>query len=150
MAFAPYKEGQGIWVRGVMATTVFLVAMYSALRLNDWLLVEAPGGLFGVFAGKKVEILFGWTLDLRLVPVAVLLIGFLGVGVWAYNYPRFVDFLVETENELKTRVTWPTRKELFSASTVVVLAVIMIAVWVLVSDWFFIVVLRQFIYRKLY
>ena len=146
MALAPYKEGQGIWVRGVMATTVFVVALYSAFRMYDWLVFAQGSVLAELFADKWVVPVIGWTLDLRLVPVGVLLFGFLGVGIWAYNYPKFVDFLIETENELRTRVTWPTRKELFNASTVVVVAVVVIAGWVLVSDWFFILILRKVIY----
>ena len=86
---------------------------------------------------------FGWTRDFRLVPIAVMLIVFLGFGVWAYNYPKFVDFLVETENELRTRVTWPTRKDLINASTVVVGAVVVIGIWVLISDWLFIFIFRK-------
>jgi preprotein translocase subunit SecE len=147
MALAPYKEGQGIWVRGVMATTVFVVALYAAFRLYDWLLVE-PNSFLGFLVQDKWVVPFiGWTLDLRLVPVAVLLFGFLGFGVWAYNYPRLVDFLVETENELRSRVTWPTKKELVNASTVVIVVAVVIGVWVLVSDWFFILLLRRGIYR---
>ena len=147
MAFRAYKEGQGIWARGVMATTVFVLALYSAFRLYDYLLVEQTSWLSFLVQGKWVVPVIGWSLDLRLIPVAVLLVGFLGFGVWAYNYPKFVDFLIDTENELRNRVTWPSRKELVNASTVVVVAVVVIAVWVLVSDRIFWWVLRKNIYQ---
>ncbi len=145
MAFGAYKEGQGIWVRGVMATTIFVVALYAAFRMYDWLYVE-EGGLFKFLQGSY-DLPIGWTLDMRLIPVGVLLAGFLGFGMWAYNYPKFVDFLIDTENELRTRVTWPTRKELVHASTVVVVAVVLIAIWVLFSDWVFVMALRKGIYK---
>ncbi len=149
MAFTMYKEGQGIWARGIMASATFVVAVYAGFRLYDWLLME-PGAMWNIFQHRVTVPGLGWVLDARIIPVAVLLVGFLGFGVWAYNYPKFVDFLVETENELVTRVTWPTRKELISASTVVVFATVLIAAWVLLCDVGLTVVLREFIYRRLF
>lgn len=147
MAFTTYKEGQGIWARGLMASAVFVVAVYASFRLYDWLLME-PGAFWGLLSHRMAVPGIGWVLDTRLIPVAILLIGFLGFGVWSYNHPKFVDFLVETENELVTRVTWPTHKELVNASTVVVFATLIIAAWVLLCDVFFTWTLREFIYRK--
>lgn len=147
MAHTVYKEGQGIWARGVMASTVFVVAVYAGFRIHAWLLME-PGALWNIFQHRVTVPFLGWVLDTRLIPVAILLVGFLGFGVWAYNYPKFVDFLVETENELRTRVTWPTRKELVNASTVVVFATLLIAVYVLLCDSFFTVALRNLVYEK--
>jgi len=146
MAYTVYKEGQGIWARGVMASTVFVVAIYAGFRVRDWLLMEL-GAFWGFFDHRVTVPFLGWVLDTRLIPVAVLLIGFLGFGVWAYNHPKFVDFLVETENELTTRVTWPTRKELVNASTVVVFTAVLIAVYVLLCDSFFTTVLRNWVYK---
>lgn len=142
MAFTTYKEGQGIWARGVMASIVFLVAimgsfsLYNFLKFSDWM----PDS-------RTVLPVVGWTLDLCLLPVGVVLVVSLAFGVWAYNHPRFVDFLCETENELRTRVTWPARKELLNASAVVVVTTVLIAVWVLLSDVVFVQVLRHGIYR---
>ena len=148
MAFlTPYKEGQGTWARGTMATVIFIVALYSAFRLYDWLLVDPNSALGVLVQGRYVVPGIGWTLDLRLIPVGLLLVGFLGFGVWAYNHPSFVDFLIDVENELRTRVTWPTRKELINASTVVIVAVFLIAVWVLLSDFVSLKILRRGIYR---
>ncbi len=146
----PYKEGQGVWARGFMATVIFVVALYSAFRLYDWLLVEPDSFLGWLVQGRWVVPGLGWSLDLRLIPVGLLLVAYLGFGVWAYNNPKFVDFLIETETELRTRVTWPTKKELVNASAVVIITVVLIAVWVLISDAVFAVVLRKWVYRKLF
>ena len=145
MALTGYKEGQGIWARGIMATIIFIVAVYAAFKLYDFLVIEVEpdSWLHNIVSFQWTMPFVGWTIDFRLIPIAVMLVTFLGFGVWAYNYPKFVDFLVETENELRTRVTWPTRKDLVNASTVVVGAVIVIGVWVLISDWLFIFIFRQ-------
>lgn len=47
----------------------------------------------------------------------------LAIGVWVsyrvVNIPRFADFLIAVEAEMN-KVSWPTRTELFRASTVVI------------------------------
>jgi preprotein translocase subunit SecE len=49
--------------------------------------------------------------------------GVLAIGVWVsfrvVNIPRFADFLIAVEAEMN-KVSWPTRTELFRASTVVI------------------------------
>ena len=73
MAHTVYKEGQGIWARGIMASTVFVVAVYAGFRVYDWLLME-PGAMWNIFQHRMTVPFLGWVLDTRLIPVAILLI----------------------------------------------------------------------------
>ena len=53
-----------------------------------------------------------------------------------FNRPKTADFLIETENELKNKVTWPSRKEEISASVVVVVTVLILSVFIFGVDYF--------------
>ncbi|MGA1778858.1 MAG: preprotein translocase subunit SecE, partial [Planctomycetota bacterium] len=48
--------------------------------------------------------------------------------------PKLTDFLIETESELKNKVTWPTRKETTNNSVVVVVTCVIFAVWISMAD----------------
>lgn len=54
----------------------------------------------------------------------------LAAGVWVsyriVNMPAFADFLIAVEAEMN-KVSWPTRAELFRASTVVLIFIFMLA-----------------------
>jgi preprotein translocase SecE subunit len=118
-----YKEGQGKWGRGVLAFTVGLGALYAVVSLHDML--------------PAVEKLtpFGWSVDYRFLIEGPLLIAAVMFGVWLFNHQSTVDFLIDTENELKSKVVWPTRKEEVNASIVVVTTVIIIMAYILLVDF---------------
>jgi preprotein translocase SecE subunit len=109
-----YKEGQGKWTRGLLAFVVALGAIYAVASLHEAL----P-------ARDRLTIpLLNWSLDYRFIFEGPILIGALAIGVWLFNRPRTADFLIDTENELKNKVTWPSKKEEINASLVVVLTVL--------------------------
>jgi preprotein translocase SecE subunit len=49
------------------------------------------------------------------------------------NYPRFVDFLIDTENELK-KVSWASRRQVMSESIVVLATVVIVGLFVFTVD----------------
>src|SRR5206468_3775965 len=49
------------------------------------------------------------------------------------NYPKFVDFLIDTENELK-KVSWASRQQVISESIVVVATVLIVGIYVFMID----------------
>jgi len=59
------------------------------------------------------------------------------IGVWvAYrvvNIPRFADFLIAVEAEMN-KVSWPTKTELFRASTVVIVVMFGLAATLYLYD----------------
>jgi preprotein translocase subunit SecE len=86
------------------------------------------------FAALAIVVVLGaWRIgtygDTALARLGVpLIIGF--VGLWLsfrlVNLPRFADFLIAVEAEM-SKVSWPTRKELFRGSAVVIVTIVVLA-----------------------
>ena len=59
------------------------------------------------------------------------------LGVWfsfrLVNVPRFADFLIAVEAEMN-KVSWPTRKELFRSSIVVIVVFLLLTAVLFVYD----------------
>jgi len=123
VAWRIYKEGQGKWLRGSLATIVALGGIFAVRSLHNQL-----GPLRFSIPG------INWQFDGRLFIEAPLLIAVLAWGVYLYNKPKVVDFLIDTENELKNRVTWPSKKEELNASIVVVVTVVITMFFIFTAD----------------
>lgn len=84
-----------------------------------------------------------WTLSVRMLsefadPVRIGVPAVLGaIGAWmAYrivNYPQFADFLIDVEVEL-TKVSWPSKDELWRATLVVLLVMFLLSATLLAYD----------------
>jgi len=129
MSFRLYKEGQGIWARGALATPAGVTGLYATTSFYGWL--EGT-----TWASKTLFTLpfFDWDVRLQSVAALLILLPFVLGGVWLYNRPKLTDFLIETESELKNKVTWPTRKETTNNSVVVVVTCVIFAVWISMAD----------------
>jgi preprotein translocase SecE subunit len=130
VAWRIYKEGQGKWLRGSMAALIFLGAVIGVRNLHL---------LLGRLTAKTTFVIPGinWQLDWRFLVDAPVLILVLVWAVVLYNKPKLVEFLIETENELKNRVTWPTKKEEINASVVVVITVVIMMMFIFGIDQVF-------------
>jgi preprotein translocase SecE subunit len=118
-----YKEGQGKWARGLLVIAIMLGAIFALRQLHDYM---QPG---------TVPIpLIGFELDWRFLVHGPLLIGAAVLSYWLFNRPRTADFLIDTESELKNKVTWPSQKEEVNASIVVVVMVLILAVFIFFFD----------------
>ncbi|MGQ9589186.1 MAG: preprotein translocase subunit SecE [Planctomycetota bacterium] len=119
-----YKEGQGKWARGLLAFVVGITAIYAAVSLHnslpEWGQTQLP--------------FVRWSFEYRFLVTGPFLVAALVFGVWIFNHPPVVDFLIDTENELKTKVTWPTKTEALNASVVVVVTVAVLGAIVLLVD----------------
>ena len=124
--FEIYKRGQGTVARWLTAGGLGALAAFGAYELQDWLSgrITAPITLAGT--GISVSVLIS---GLAFVAAAVL-IGLL------VNQPRFVDYLIMSEVELR-KVSWPTRDELRRQTTVVIITVVFFALVLLVADTVF-------------
>ena len=133
-----YKEGQGKWARNSVAVAIALFAIFASTGMYETLPdpaseVEIEGSIWDRwFAVRSMWVKY--SLDYRFVLGGPALIAMLVFGVWQYNHPRWADFLIDTENEMKNRVAWPSRKEHLNASIVVVVAVFIIGGFVYFLD----------------
>ena len=126
MAWRIYKEGQGKLLRGSLAFLVGVGAIAFVMSLY---------GLMGALRFRMPGL--NWQLDATWLILAPILILILGWGVWLYNNQRVVDFLIETEQELKNKVTWPSKKEEINASLVVVITVLIMMGFIFGADALF-------------
>ena len=120
MAFRIYKPGQGRYVRTATGVLLGLWGIYGCSALSNALSDsgELPGFLKPIFLGQAVTYS-------QVVPVAVF-IALVLVVVWFLNWPKFADFLIETEIEM-ARVAWPGRNAVIGSSVVVVVTVVVMS-----------------------
>jgi len=140
MSFRLYKEGQGKWARGALSATLFVVGLVAAINTYEWL----KGNDWG--SEPLVQISQLSFLNMQNISAGLVFVPFLLAGIWYYNQHRVSDFLIETENELENKVTWPTRPETTKNSFVVVVTCLVIMSWVWLADKFFEQVIG-FVYR---
>jgi len=115
-AGAIYKSRQGRIVRQLTCLAIWLT-----IWLGAWQLHETMGsGLYG---------LTDWRYALP--------IGLAAAGMWfAYrlvNWPKFADFLISVEAEM-TKVSWPSKSELYRASMVVIFTMALMALLLFAYD----------------
>ena len=102
-----YKKGQGTTARWIAAIGMLALAGFGTYELHDSLSNVATATLAGI-------------------PWSILISGLVFVGAavltgWLINLPKFVDYLIMSEIELR-KVSWPTREELKRQTTVVIIA----------------------------
>ena len=121
-----YKEGQGKWSRGLLVTIVMLGAIFALRQIHD-----------SLKGGNVLIPLINFELDYRFLIHGPLLILAAIFSYWLFNRPATADFLIDTESELKNKVTWPSQKEEVNASIVVVVTVLLVAVLIFFIDKLF-------------
>jgi len=130
MAVEFYKPDGARASRGLTALSLGTLLLYGVSSLHDEL---AEGWWMTPFQG------FGEILgeEFPLAPrtfVAVAMILAVGAFVhWLCNYAKYVDFLIETEAELK-KVTWASWAEVQSSSIIVVIVTVVFAIYTFSVD----------------
>ena len=129
-----YKEDQGKISRVILVTVIMLGAVFALNQLHGFLgantgddrnlqgLIDEQGRLKGV------------GIDWRYLVHAPLILLASLFAFRQFNRPKTADFLIETENELKSKVTWPSRKEEVNATIVVVVAVLILSIFIFGVD----------------
>ncbi len=112
--FGLYKPNQGRVVRQVTFFMVGLLGFLAAWEIQR-------SGWFGALGNASY--------------LAMIFIG--AVGVWfgyrVVNYSVFADFLIAVEAEMN-KVSWPTRRELWNASVVVMFVIFSMAAFLFLFD----------------
>lgn len=112
-----YKRNQGRLTRQLT-----VLALWGVIFLGCYVLSTGPLGDF-----QNPWIRIG-------IPTLIA-----AIGAWfAYrvvNYPRFADFLVSVEAEM-AKVSWPGRDELYRATVVVIVFMVLLAVVLFGFDYF--------------
>lgn len=132
-----HKPGQGVFVRrfamGALSIIVITggMAFYRWLVNSNWRWLQWPKSLLSGYStpipllNQKIDLAFvtSWALT--------------GLGLfWLYRFlskPSRVDFLVDTEEELK-KVTWPSWREAKNASIIVLIFICFLAAYLLIAD----------------
>ena len=115
MAFQIHKPGQGRYARISCGVLMALLAAYGCQALSGTL--SDAGEFFSLF-GNPVYYF-------QAVPLIVFLV-LVVATVWLLNWPKFADFLIETEIEMG-RVAWPTRRAVVGSSVVVIVTVLIMS-----------------------
>ncbi|MBN1437590.1 MAG: preprotein translocase subunit SecE [Sedimentisphaerales bacterium] len=130
MALKFYKKGQGYYTRLGTAAGLGILSIYGCYALYNKLAVLLDDDYLGPVKGV-------WTQ--ALVPVVLLAI-FAWFIFKIVNTPKYADFMIATEGEMK-KVSWSSKKEIVSSTKVVIITVAIVAVLLAVVDhafaWFF-------------
>lgn len=109
-----YKPMQGRYARIYTAAGLGIVVALGLWRLYEILMSSSPMTRFGI--PTALGLVFGW-LIFRLV-----------------QYPPFVEFLIATEAEMN-KVSWTSREDLYRATSVVLVTVVLMSVFLFGVDW---------------
>ncbi|MHC5538591.1 preprotein translocase subunit SecE [Singulisphaera rosea] len=109
-----YKPMQGRYARIYTAAGLGIVVALGLWRLYEILMSNTPMTRFGI--PTALGLVFGW-LIFRLV-----------------QYPPFVEFLIATEAEMN-KVSWTSREDLYRATSVVLVTVVLMSVYLFGVDW---------------
>ena len=136
MALVLHKPNQGVYARAIAGVGGGIMAVFGAYQLHGALInlpAVAPGAKF------VVPITYGLLASLLIFAVlggAIALI-VTGAAIGVKKIDRFsaasVDFLIETEAELR-KVSWPSREELTGSTSVVVFVTIILGIYIVVVD----------------
>ena len=117
MALKIYKKGQGSIAR-LLAGGIAAVVCYRLGNEAFELLSKYMGVSEGIGIGMGV-----------IVCVASVLL----CGNYLLRKPKSVDYLIETELEMR-KVNWPTRKEVIASTGVVIAVVVVLATYIFLND----------------
>ena len=112
MPFGVFKRGQGKWSRGVAASALAAMGVWAALSTFRWI---------------DDYVYAKWYVP------GLILAGFLTLAYYLANRPKPANFLIDTEIEMK-KVTWPTPREVASATVVVIIVLLLMGAFLFGVD----------------
>ena len=109
MAFKIYKPGEGYWTRTLTWIGAGTLVLSGILYIWDQMSVIQTNTLY-------------WQGGMALAMVVV----FGSLLFWIMNKPRVAEFMIATEAEMK-KVNWPSKKEVYGSTIVVIGGTILLA-----------------------
>lgn len=124
------KPREGRWVRIVAYLSTVGLGIFAAVQLHQVPEIESRW-----YPAITTLTLIGKPFSLRPIffPSATLMLLVGVIAHFLYSKPRWADFLIETEGELR-KVSWPQRKEWVGSSIVVILVVTITALFLWACD----------------
>ena len=116
-----YKPNQGRIVRQVTFISIAILGLVAACEFSNSQMVFDFRRWLDLFEGFNyaVMLVFG--------------MAFVWLAFRAVNYPAFADFLIAVEAEMN-KVSWPTRKEMWRSSVVVIFVIFAMAAVLFLFD----------------
>ncbi|MBM4083158.1 MAG: preprotein translocase subunit SecE [Planctomycetes bacterium] len=137
MKLEAYKRGQGTYARAVTAAGLGLIGLFAA-QWTYGLLIELPE-----VAPGSIPLKWGLVISVLLFSLVGVIAAFLTLGLvtevrWLQWLDHMatgsVDFLIDTEAELR-KVSWPSKQEVLGSTGVVIALVVILGVYVFAVDW---------------
>jgi len=123
-----YKKEQGYYTRMGIALGLGLLSV-----LGCWSLYNKLDGITSLTPTAKVWVQAG-------VPAVLFLV--LGWAIYkVLNTPKYADFMIATEGEMK-KVSWSSKKEIITSTKVVIWTVLILSVLLAAVDFGFQVLFR--------
>lgn len=120
MALKIHKPGQGYWTRVLTAASAGVIVAFGLIWLAD-------------------------VMKLKPIPAAITLaavaLGTAAILYWIMNRPRTVQFLIDTDSEMR-KVNWPNKREIYGSTWVVICGTVLLAVLLFAIDSAFIFIFR--------
>jgi preprotein translocase SecE subunit len=144
---ATYKEDQGRHARMAAFWTVVFFLGFGCRFLHDilvrWPALRAPLLQESGRGGLRIPVVGADVTPAFLVSMLIFLAGLLLVHRWQQT-PKVADLLIDTEAELK-KVAWPKGQEVWNASLVVMLSVVILGALLALGDLFLARIMRALI-----
>jgi len=123
--FEIYKKGQGGRARWIAAGGLGAMAAFGCYELQEYL-----SGKDWASAGLNIAV---GTLPVSVLVSALMFVACAVLIALVINQPRFVDYLITSEIELR-KVSWPTKDELKRQTVVVIVTLAFFGIVLLLTD----------------
>ncbi len=139
MGFVVHKRGQGMYARVSAMLVLGFAVFYGCMELYQSDLMETLPVLVSL---RYLTVTWGMAVVGTIFAVLVALVIALTIGFVTQRRRlkglenkslRFVDFLIDVEGELR-KVAWPSRKQLVSATSVVLITTVLFAIFIFSVD----------------
>lgn len=136
----PYKKMQGLRIRRITMLSLILtvgLGIYYYLFRTSGSLTRSTVWSIPFIDGQELIVFRAAGLTIPLLLMALTL----WFGYRLVNYPKFAEFLINTEAEL-AKVSWTTRKRLIRDTGVVLLTVLILSGFLYFLDILWVIILR--------